>query len=67
MKRSVPIAVLAASILATLIVLACQSNDSATKDLDTQQRDTTEIRTIERAKLAWGDSEDFPRVMKLAP
>ena len=51
MKPSVPTAVLAASILLTLIVLACRSNGSAPHDPDTQQHDSTVIQTIESVKL----------------
>lgn len=51
MKPTVPIAVLAASILLTLIALAWRSNGSAPHNPDTQQRDSTVIQTIESVKL----------------
>ena len=51
MKPSVPSAVLAATILATLLVLACLFNGSAPHNPDTQQHDSTVIQTIESVKL----------------
>ena len=60
MKPSVPSAVLAASILATLIVLACRSNGSAPHDPDTQQRDSTVIQTIESVKLVYDSKKGQP-------